>query len=89
MLFRSKLGFQKGKYLHFVWLGLAFVAAVVEVVLSPSHYAFYMLPFLILVVHAKKVYSCTNPQFLDSELKKVALSTFAIALLLLIFLPNL
>ena len=46
------------------------------------------LPFLILVVHAKKVYSCTNPQLLDSELKKVALSTFAIALLLLIFLPN-
>jgi 1,4-dihydroxy-2-naphthoate octaprenyltransferase len=47
-----------------------------------------LLPFTILVVHAKKVYSCTNPQLLDSELKKVALSTFAIAMLLLIFLPN-
>jgi 1,4-dihydroxy-2-naphthoate octaprenyltransferase len=83
-----KLGFEKGKKLHFVWLGLAFLAAVAEVFITPSHYAFYLLPFTILVVHAKKVYSCTNPQLLDSELKKVALSTFAIALLLLIFLPN-
>ena len=84
-----KLGFEKGKKLHFVWLGAAFLAAVAEVFVTPSHYAFYLLPFVILVVHAKKVYSCTNPQLLDSELKKVALSTFAIALLLLFFLPNL
>jgi 1,4-dihydroxy-2-naphthoate octaprenyltransferase len=83
-----KLGFEKGKKLHFVWLCAAFIAAVIEVFITPAHYAFYLLPFVILVVHAKKVYSCTNPQLLDSELKKVALSTFAIALLLLIFLPN-
>jgi 1,4-dihydroxy-2-naphthoate octaprenyltransferase len=76
-----KLGFERGKKLHFIWL-------VAEVFITPSHYAFYLLPFVIIVVHAKKVYSCTNPQRLDSELKKVALSTFAIALLLLIFLPN-
>jgi len=84
-----KLGFEKGKKLHLVWLGAAFLAAVAEVFVTSSHYAFYLLPFVILVVHAKKVYSCANPQLLDSELKKVALSTFAIALLLLIFLPNL
>lgn len=83
-----KLGFEKGKKLHFVWLGAAFLAAVAEVFVTTSHYAFYLLPFVILVVHAKKVHSCANPQLLDSELKKVALSTFAIALLLLIFLPN-
>ena len=83
-----KLGFEQGKKLHFIWLGAAFLAAVIEVFMTTSHYAFYLLPFTILVVHAKKVYSCTNPQLLDSELKKVALSTFAIALLLLIFLPN-
>ena len=83
-----KLGFENGKRLHFVWLGAAFIAAVAEVFVTPSHYAFYLLPFVILVVHAKKVHSCTNPQLLDSELKKVALSTFAIALLLLIFLPK-
>lgn len=84
-----KLGFEKGKRLHFVWLGSAFLAAVAEAFISASHYAFYLLPFVILVVHAKKVHSCRNPEQLDSELKKVALSTFAIALLLLIFLPNL
>jgi 1,4-dihydroxy-2-naphthoate octaprenyltransferase len=83
-----KLGFEQGKKLHFIWLGAAFLAAVVEVFMTTSHYAFYLLPFTILVAHAKKVYSCTTPQRLDSELKKVALSTFAIALLLLIFLPN-
>jgi 1,4-dihydroxy-2-naphthoate octaprenyltransferase len=83
-----KLGFERGKKLHFIWLVAAFLAAVAEVFITPSHYAFYLLPFVIIVVHAKKVYSCTNPQRLDSELKKVALSTFAIALLLLIFLPN-
>lgn len=84
-----KLGFENGKRLHFVWLGSAFFAAVAEAFITTSHYAFYLLPFVILVVHAKKVYTCPNPQHLDSELKKVALSTFAIALLLLIFLPNL
>ena len=84
-----KLGFANAKRLHFVWLASAFLAAVAEVVITQSHYAFYLLPFVILVAHAKKVFSCTNPQLLDSELKKVALSTFAIALLLLIFLPNL
>jgi 1,4-dihydroxy-2-naphthoate octaprenyltransferase len=84
-----KLGFANGKRLHFVWLSVAFLAGVAEVFITPSHYAFYLLPFVILVAHAKKVFSCTNPQLLDSELKKVALSTFAIALLLLIFLPNL
>lgn len=84
-----KLGFEKGKKLHFIWLGAAFLSAVIEVFLMPSHYAFYILPFVILAVHAKKVYSCVDPQMLDTELKKVALSTFVIALLLLIFLPNL
>jgi 1,4-dihydroxy-2-naphthoate octaprenyltransferase len=84
-----KLGFENGKRVHMVWLGSAFLAAVAEVLITPSHYAFYLLPFAILAVHAKKVFSCKNPQLLDSELKKVALSTFTIALLLLIFLPNL
>lgn len=84
-----KFGFEKGKQLHFVWLSAAFVAAVTEVLVSSSHYAFYLLPFAILAVHAKKVYVCENPKLLDSELKKVALSAFAIALLTLIFLPNL
>lgn len=84
-----KLGFENGKRMHFIWLGSAFFAAVAETFITTNHYAFYLLPFVILAVHAKKVYTCTNPQHLDSELKKVALSTFAIALLLLIFLPNL
>lgn len=84
-----KFGFEKGKQLHFVWLSVAFFAAVTEVLVSSSHYAFYLLPFAILAVHAKKVYVCENPKLLDSELKKVALSAFAIALLTLIFLPNL
>ena len=83
-----KMGFEKGKKLHLVWLGSAFFAAVIEVFICPVHYAFYLLPFIILLGNAKKVHACTNPQLLDSELKKVALSAFAIALLLLIFLPN-
>lgn len=83
-----KLGFANGKKLHLVWLSVAFLAAVADAFVTPSHYAFYLLPFVVLVVHAKKVIACANPELLDTELKKVALSTFAVALLLLIFLPN-
>ncbi|WP_127844888.1 1,4-dihydroxy-2-naphthoate octaprenyltransferase [Psychroflexus aestuariivivens] len=38
--------------------------------------------FIILFIHLKKVYNYQNPRHLDPELKKVALSTFLISLLL-------
>jgi 1,4-dihydroxy-2-naphthoate octaprenyltransferase len=83
-----KLGFSNGKKLHLVWLLISFLAAITEAFIIPNYFAFSLLPFIVLLVHAKKVMLCANPVLLDVELKKVALSTFAIALLIFIFLPD-
>ena len=40
-----------------------------------------LLPGILLILHVRKVMRTTNPKDFDPELKKVALSTFAIALL--------
>ncbi|MFM2227312.1 MAG: hypothetical protein RL664_655, partial [Bacteroidota bacterium] len=61
---------------------------ITEAFIIPNYFAFSLLPFIVLLVHAKKVMLCANPVLLDVELKKVALSTFAIALLIFIFLPD-
>lgn len=79
-----KMGFQKGKIYHALLICLAFtcffilsfwLAFFVEVLAL-----FSLLLFAPLFVHVKKVYQTKNPRDLDPELKKVALNTFAIAL---------
>lgn len=81
-----RLGFARGKYLHFVWLALAFLGALFSLFHNFAQIAWYLAPFVVLVIHAKRVYLCENPRALDKELKIVALSTFLIALLLFISL---
>lgn len=51
---------------------------------------FVMLPGVILLIHLRKVMKTTDPKKYDPELKKVALSTFAISVLLfgLLFVLN-
>jgi 1,4-dihydroxy-2-naphthoate octaprenyltransferase len=40
-----------------------------------------LIPAIILIIHVRKVMRTTNPKDFDPELKKVALSTFGIAVL--------
>jgi 1,4-dihydroxy-2-naphthoate octaprenyltransferase len=40
-----------------------------------------LLPGVVLIIHVRKVMQTKNPKDFDPELKKVALSTFALALL--------
>jgi 1,4-dihydroxy-2-naphthoate octaprenyltransferase len=41
----------------------------------------YILPFVFLLIHLKKVVQVLDPKDFDPELKKVALSTFLLSLL--------
>ncbi|WP_445385168.1 1,4-dihydroxy-2-naphthoate octaprenyltransferase [Robiginitalea sp. IMCC44478] len=81
-------GFQKGLVYHFALCLLAFSAMVIFIFLQdkPLIYSLCLLPFLIIGRHLIQIYRIQNPNKLDPELKKVALSTFAMALI--IYLVN-
>lgn len=79
-----KLGKEKAKYYHYFLIGSAIVISILFGIL------YYMSPlnliFLIMLVpltlHLKRVKNNFEPKLLDSELKKLALSTIFLALLL-------
>jgi 1,4-dihydroxy-2-naphthoate octaprenyltransferase len=81
-----KMGFQNAKKYHAALLVLAFLCAIIFSVLMWLDTG-ALLPlvsltvFVFLFIHLKKVSATTNPADLDSELKKVALSTFIYSLL--------
>lgn len=81
-----KMGFNNAKKYHAALLALAFLCALTFSVLMWLDTG-ALLPFISLAVfvflfmHLKKVWQTTNPGDLDSELKKVALSTFIYSLL--------
>ena len=85
-----RLGFEKAKKYHVVllvmaWLCLSFVVGVDFNVLK----LIIVLPVLLQIKHLIFVLKCDEPQLLDAELKKVALSTFFISMLLFcIFMLN-
>jgi 1,4-dihydroxy-2-naphthoate octaprenyltransferase len=78
-----KLGAKNAKSYHFYLFAIA--AATLAIFISfPKFSPIYwitFLPFIVLGIHIKKVIQVTDPQDYDAELKKVALSTFLIALL--------
>lgn len=77
-----KLGNTKAKLYHSSILIIAFVCFVTYLYLldNPLQYV-CLIGFIPLFIHLLKVRKNQNPKLLDPELKKVALSTFAIALL--------
>jgi len=77
-----KLGNTKAKKYHFTIIVVAFVSFVAYLYFleNPLQYI-SLIGFIPLFIHLVKVKKNTNPKALDPELKKVALSTFAIALL--------
>lgn len=78
-----KLGSAKAKQYHYMLLALGMVSAVAFTVLNYiSPYQFiYVIAFIPLFLNAIMVFKNKEPRLLDSQLKVVALSTFAFAIL--------
>ena len=77
------LGASKAKLYHYALLIIAMISAVIFTSLyyySPKQFI-YLIAFLPMLINIKTVYLNKEPKLLDSELKKVALSTFLFAVL--------
>lgn len=81
-----KMGYRNGVWYHFFLCFLALFSMVYYVGLqaNPLEYSICLLPFIVVGVHLRKVHQTINPADLDPELKKLALSTFCIGLLLMV-----
>lgn len=83
-----KLGAEKAKLYHYFVIGTALFLTLLFAILysfKPLQYLFLIayIPFLI---HIKTVIKNKEPRALDPELKKVALGTFLLSVLLCIVL---
>lgn len=78
-----KMGYLNGKKYHLVLLLLAFLMMVGFITLNFINWrsAIPLLGFLPIFLHMRNVYDTEDPILLDPELKKLALSTFLLALL--------
>jgi 1,4-dihydroxy-2-naphthoate polyprenyltransferase len=79
-----KIGVEKAKIYHFFLITTAMVLIVVFAIIKKFNFDQYLflIVYLPLIKHLKTVYNNKNPADLDPELKKVALSTFALAILI-------
>jgi 1,4-dihydroxy-2-naphthoate octaprenyltransferase len=79
-----KMGIHNAKIYHAVIIGLAIVLSGLFGILYFT--SFYNLIFVVayipLIIHIKKVLKNTDPKLLDPELKKVALTTVLLAVLM-------
>lgn len=78
-----KMGFAKGKVYHVTLIGLACISGIMWTVFFASGIiaSAAALPLIVQLGLLPKVFRTNNPSELDPELKKVALLTFATALL--------
>ncbi len=82
--FAVKLGQNKVKIYHTLLIGLAIVLSALFGVLyytSPYNLIF-VVAYIPLLIHIKKVNNTTDPKLLDPELKKLALTTVLLAILM-------
>lgn len=79
-----KMGYARGKMYHVLLLIAAFFAMVAYTVLGHKSLprSYYILAFVPIAYHLVVVVTAKNPKDLDPELKKLALSTFLMAILL-------
>lgn len=76
------IGIASSKIYHQLLIYSSFISLLVFIIISEHYFAFLgLIPYIILLVHLKKVKTTIRLQELDPELKKVALSTFFITLL--------
>jgi 1,4-dihydroxy-2-naphthoate octaprenyltransferase len=79
-----KLGLIRAKLYHyFLVIGAMSIAVIFSLLYYVEPYNFmYLLAFIPLIIHIKKIKLATHPNDFDSQLKVLALSTFLFALLL-------
>lgn len=79
-----KIGASNAKKYHYFLIIGAMVLVLIFAILSDFHFDQYLflLAYIPLTKHLITVYKNHNPKELDPELKKVALSTFALSILL-------
>ncbi|GIZ07676.1 1,4-dihydroxy-2-naphthoate octaprenyltransferase [Flavobacterium sp. UMI-01] len=79
-----KIGGEKAKKYHYFLIVSAMVLVLVFAILSQFQFDQYLflLAYIPLIKHLSVVANTKNPKDLDPELKRVALSTFALAVLL-------
>ncbi|MGI9553126.1 MAG: 1,4-dihydroxy-2-naphthoate octaprenyltransferase [Aurantibacter sp.] len=84
------MGFQNGKKYHYALLLIAFLCTLCFIALNFDNWQAYipLLAFVFIFVHLRKVYNTKDPILFDPELKKLALSTFFLALLIFISCYN-
>ncbi|WP_457610789.1 1,4-dihydroxy-2-naphthoate octaprenyltransferase [Lutibacter sp.] len=78
-----KIGIRLSKYYHYFLLLLSFLLALVYIIINyKSQIQFlFILAYIPIVKHFIIVYKNTIPKQLDSELKKLAISTFVFSML--------
>lgn len=81
-----KMGFKSGKRYHFFLILTALICFFAYILFENFDWkqSFFMLAFIPLMIHLRTVMVTTEPVRLDPELKKVALSTFLLAVLFFI-----
>ena len=76
-----KLGKSKAKVYHFSLVLLAIISAVFFLQELNIFRYLFLIPFCMLTLHLQKVYNTQEEKVFDPELKKVALTTFLIAIM--------
>lgn len=80
------MGFKSGKIYHYALLLIAFLCVLGFIAMNFNSWQAYLplLAFVSIFVHLRKVYNTEDPVLFDPELKKLALSTFFLAILIFI-----
>jgi len=78
-----KIGFEKGKVYHLSLLIIAFLFLLLFTFLNYKSWinVVHLLVFILIFTHANKIRKTEHPKDIDPELKKLALSTFLLALM--------
>lgn len=79
-----RMGGDNAKFYHLVLFIGALIAAITFNIQFEMKWAIMLLPFIVLALHIRKVMATRQEKDYDPELKKVALSTFLVSILLLI-----
>ncbi|MDC0008095.1 1,4-dihydroxy-2-naphthoate octaprenyltransferase [bacterium] len=83
-----KIGIHRGKIYHYALLSVSFLCVIGFLTLNAStnNWTWYapLLAFIPIMVHFRKVQTIEDPKSFDPELKKLALSTFLLAVLMFI-----
>ena len=78
-----KYGFENGKKYHYILLLTSFICMLIFYGLTFNSYSklWYFIAYIPIIIHLKKVYKTKHPRELDTELKKLTLSTLLLSLL--------